>query len=71
MKKYFYIILLLFLSSCKTREFAIVKINDKFGTNKKGEIFIEPILDYILQKIMKKYLTKINLLILNLNLLIK
>jgi len=60
MKKYIYIVILIFFSSCKTEKFAIVKLNDKLGTiNKKGEFVIEPIWDWIFQSDRKElYLVK-------------
>lgn len=44
------ILLVLILTSCKTTQLAIVKINDKFGCiNRQGDIVIEPKWDWILQ----------------------
>lgn len=42
--------ILALITSCSTRNLAVVKINDKYGCiNKKGEIVIEPEWDYIIQ----------------------
>ena len=50
MRKLILIILTLFLTSCKINQLAVIKHNNKFGCiNRKGEIVIEPIWDYILQ----------------------
>ena len=44
------LVTLIFLTSCVSEKYAVVKLNGKFGTiNQKGEIIIEPIWGWILQ----------------------
>jgi hypothetical protein len=45
-----YIILIIFLTACKTQQLAVIKLNDKFGcVDRKGNIVIQSTWDYILQ----------------------
>jgi hypothetical protein len=50
MRQTIYILLIIFISSCTTRQLAVIKLNEKFGCiDKKGNIIIQPTWDYILQ----------------------
>ena len=52
-----YIILIVFLTACKTQQLAVIKLNEKYGCiNRKGEIIIQPIWEYILQGDENKHL---------------
>lgn len=50
MKSYLFLLVVLFVSSCYSRQLAIVKLSGKFGcVNRKGKIVVQPLWDFILQ----------------------
>lgn len=57
MRQTIYIILTTFLAACKTKQLAVIKLNDKFGCiDRKGNMVIQPTWDYILRGYKNKQL---------------